>query len=194
MPRTTKSTEERRQEIINTARELFIENGFDKTQAADISKEMKVAQGLIYHYFQSKTDILYAVIDQFIGKELERTKNILEESTGTALDRLVLFFQKDRYPEHCEKLPPSFISDPAMMDYCSKKMIVSMKPILISLIESGNLDGSWNCEYPAESAAFILQGISGLAKFEDRKKPPCKPDLQSSVFMNILLRVLGTKP
>ena len=64
MARITKPPEERRKEFVDTAREFFIENGYEKTQMIDITKKLNVAAGTIYHYFKSKTELLYAVIDE----------------------------------------------------------------------------------------------------------------------------------
>ncbi|MEY8290584.1 helix-turn-helix domain-containing protein, partial [Blautia coccoides] len=50
MPRTIKKPEERRQEIIVTALELFAENGYDNTTIQDIANRLGIATGLCYHY------------------------------------------------------------------------------------------------------------------------------------------------
>jgi hypothetical protein len=34
-------------------------------------------------------------------------------------------------------------------------MTASKMPLLQSLIEQGNADGSWNCEYPEETAKYL---------------------------------------
>lgn len=190
MARITKPVEERRQEIINAARKLFIKNGFDKTQVSDISNKINVAQGLIYHYFKSKTEILYTVIDEMAAEGVETMKKTLEEYGGSALDRLKLLFNSNHNLKKHDKLIPSLMMDQAILDYCIKKMTVSVMPLLLSLIEQGNDDGSWSCEYPKETAVFILHGFSGLVEFYD---PPKYDDFKIQAFTNIIFRILGAE-
>ena len=180
MPRITKTVEERRREIINTARKLFIENGFDKTAISDISKELNVAQGLTYHYFKSKSELLYAVIDEIVKGEAAITEQIILEHNGKAIDCLnVLLANKSKMGNYGELFPN--LEDQAVMEYAKRKMAASTEPIVRALIERGNKDESWNCPYPKETAHFILNGISG------------KPDISEQVVINIILRILGTQ-
>ncbi|MDR2750961.1 MAG: TetR/AcrR family transcriptional regulator, partial [Clostridiales bacterium] len=179
MARVSKPVEERKQEIIDTAKALFIENGFDKTQVAEISKKMNVAQGLIYRYFQSKTEILYAVIDQFAAEKTNWSREILEKCNGTAMDGLVVLYQNKPSIANMGKLLPS-MCDPAINDYCEKRMGEAVLPILVSLITRGNEDGSWRCEYPEETAVFILQGVRGLPGFGEHGK--CETPINLDAF------------
>jgi AcrR family transcriptional regulator len=191
MPRVTKPVEERRQEIIDTAQKLFKENGYDKTQVADISSTMNVAQGLVYHYFKSKTDILYAVIDEIAIEQSQQMKQKMEDNDGSALEALTFLFNSRPDYDCYDLLIPSLKSDQAIIEYCTKKMTVSALPILLSIIERGNADLSWSCEFPEETAIFILQGFSGLIGLSDFPKQE-EPKIKA--FTNIIFRILGTGP
>ncbi len=57
--------QERRKQLIDTALKLFAEKGMERTSIKDIATEAGVAQGLLYHYFQSKDDLFYAIIGQY---------------------------------------------------------------------------------------------------------------------------------
>jgi AcrR family transcriptional regulator len=188
LTRITKSVPERRQEIIDTARALFIEQGFDKTQVSDIPKKMNVAQGLVYHYFKSKTEILYAVIDELADEHLKAIETLLSGTQGTALDRLSIFLSSQPDFDQFGKLIPSIAGESAIAEYCSNKMTTSTGPLLLSLIEQGNADGSWNCEYPKETVVFILRGIGGF--FTDLPLPGVDTKMKQ-VFTSIFARLLG---
>ncbi|GHV04707.1 TetR family transcriptional regulator [Clostridia bacterium] len=190
MPRITKPVEERRQEIIDTALKLFKENGFDKTQVADISAHMNVAQGLVYHYFKSKTDILYAVIDAIAAQQFALMEQRLAAQDSSALEGLTLLFNSHPDYDRGDKLIPSLKRDRALIDYCSQKMASSSLPLLQMLIEKGNADGSWSCEYPKETAIFILQGFSGLMGLSDSIESD-EPKVKA--FTNIIFRILGAR-
>ena len=57
--------QERRKQLIETAFQLFAEKGMEKTSIRDIAGAAGVAQGLIYHYFHSKEDLLWAIVSQY---------------------------------------------------------------------------------------------------------------------------------
>ena len=71
--------EERKQSIINTALNLFAKQGFDKTSISRIAKDAGISKGLIYNYFDSKEDLLKAVIWDAIRKMPDFFNNPPEE-------------------------------------------------------------------------------------------------------------------
>jgi len=188
--RVTKSPEERRQEIIDTARLMFMEYGFEKTQMADISKKMNVAAGTVYHYFKSKTELLYAVIDELMDEKTQIKQQLLNEAQDSAYDRLKMTFTHFEN-EANGKLSDSFSDDPAIIQYYLTKLSNSFLPILVSLIKQGNTDGSWNCEYPTEAAVFILQGMTGVMTVEqERNDSSAEKSKRLKAYTGFLLRVL----
>lgn len=54
--------QERRNQLLDTARRLFAEKGMENTTIKDIADEAGVAQGLLYHYFPSKDEVFWAII------------------------------------------------------------------------------------------------------------------------------------
>ena len=68
MPRTEEQFEQIRKKkkelILQTALELFAENGFHATSINQIAKKAGISKGLTYNYFESKNNILEEIIDQ----------------------------------------------------------------------------------------------------------------------------------
>jgi AcrR family transcriptional regulator len=64
MTRTIKEPEERKKELIDTAEQLFIAKGYEQTAISDIVKKVNVSQGAFYYYFESKEDVLVAIIEK----------------------------------------------------------------------------------------------------------------------------------
>lgn len=63
MSRRGPQYEERRQQIIAGALQVFAEKGFDRATNRDIAAAAHIASpGLIYHYFRDKQDLLHEVI------------------------------------------------------------------------------------------------------------------------------------
>jgi AcrR family transcriptional regulator len=56
--------EQRRAQLIDTALVVFAEKGIDGATVKDLSEAAGVAQGLLYHYFRSKDDLLQAALER----------------------------------------------------------------------------------------------------------------------------------
>jgi AcrR family transcriptional regulator len=56
--------EARRQAILDSATECFVQRGFHASSMKDISTEAGMSPGTIYHYFASKADIVAGIIDR----------------------------------------------------------------------------------------------------------------------------------
>lgn len=63
--RISKEPEVRKQEIIDTAMKVFAEKGYEVTTMKDIAREMNVASGLCYHYFQNKQMLYETAVTQY---------------------------------------------------------------------------------------------------------------------------------
>lgn len=65
-PRSAKQFDDIRKQkkelILESALELFAENGFHATSISQIAKKAKISKGLIYNYFESKNEILSEII------------------------------------------------------------------------------------------------------------------------------------
>ena len=92
---------ERTKQILHAAIRLFDINGYEKTKIEDIANAANISKGLIYRYFPSKEDILFAL-----------THNIddcLQEcqSQPTAKESILLFsLRLLSYPYYQDYIPP----------------------------------------------------------------------------------------
>jgi TetR/AcrR family transcriptional regulator, mexJK operon transcriptional repressor len=69
--------DERREQIVEGALQIFAEKGFDAATNKDIARVAGLASpGLIYHYFKDKTALLRAVIERHVER---RTRDGLPE-------------------------------------------------------------------------------------------------------------------
>ncbi|MFD2043288.1 TetR/AcrR family transcriptional regulator [Ornithinibacillus salinisoli] len=55
--------EERKIQIMNAAMKVFANNGIKLTKISMIAKEAKVSHGLVYHYFNSKEEVLFQSLE-----------------------------------------------------------------------------------------------------------------------------------
>ena len=64
-----------RKRILSSALTLFIKKGYDKTTFVDIADSLNMTKGAVYWHFDTKHDLLAAVIDDMLSRF---RKNLLE--------------------------------------------------------------------------------------------------------------------
>lgn len=96
MSRVTKDPEERREEIVKTARKLFVKKGYSETTVGDIVKAIGAAQGTFYYYFSSKEQVIDAIVDGYITEIIEKAIGIMETPGLTPLEKIEMMAESQR--------------------------------------------------------------------------------------------------
>ena len=80
MPRARRlPAEDRRRQIIESAREVFASQSFAKVGTADLAKAVGVSEPALYRYFSSKKDLFLATLRSTAPKLLELWQNIASD-------------------------------------------------------------------------------------------------------------------
>ena len=87
-------TKEKRQEIIHIAAQLFEELGYERTSMSAIAARVGGSKATLYGYFQSKQDLLRAVLDHDVNEEADRLMQefLAEKDLRSGLVRLGIAF------------------------------------------------------------------------------------------------------
>lgn len=122
-------TQFNRNNILETAKKLFHENGLNQTTMDDIAKYADYSKSTIYVYFKSKEEIyLYLIYRNLVNLETLLEKcidlNNIEQSFFNICNTLVMFHQEN----------PLFL-ETALMDYTRIEEDVKKYPILDEIIE-----------------------------------------------------------
>ena len=72
------SNEEREQRILDTAAELFVHYGYDKTTVSDIARQAGVSKGAIYLHFKSKDELFEGLLIRELVMYHERWLELIE--------------------------------------------------------------------------------------------------------------------
>ena len=92
-PRTRKTEEERRVQIIDAARTLFKIKGFEGVSTKEIAEEEGLSRALVYRYDASKTEILEDIFRDMVREEA-RLLQEMRRPQGTATERVVAYLAK----------------------------------------------------------------------------------------------------
>jgi len=83
--------EQTRQAIVEAARRLFTERGFDAVTVAEVAREADVSEGTVFNYFPTKEDLFYSPMEAF---EAELVAAVAQrkpgQSVAAAFQRLLL--------------------------------------------------------------------------------------------------------
>jgi TetR/AcrR family transcriptional regulator len=82
MPTRSEQKEHRRNLILMTALDLFIQKGFASTKVSDIAGAAGMSVGLMFHYFESKEQLY----EELINRGIEKPKSVLAPSEGAPLE------------------------------------------------------------------------------------------------------------
>jgi AcrR family transcriptional regulator len=76
-----------RQRLLHEATRLFAERGFEGTSVQQIVAAAGVTKGAMYHYFDSKDDLLFEIYARMLRMQMERLTLIADEA-GPVAERL----------------------------------------------------------------------------------------------------------
>lgn len=77
-------------EIVNVAAELFRAQGYAETSIEDIANVVGILKGSVYHYINTKEDLLFAIIDEIYARTEAKSRAVAEHD-GDPVSRLDLF-------------------------------------------------------------------------------------------------------
>lgn len=92
-PSRRERAEARRQQIVDAALRLFAHQGYAATTTKSIAEDVGVTEGLIFHYFPTKADLLRAAAGQsttFVGEVHALLSEAEERSAREVLGDIVL--------------------------------------------------------------------------------------------------------
>lgn len=162
MSRISKSPQERRNEILTVAMELFNQKGYEQTSVSEIVKKVGVAQGTFYNYFQSKEDVLNAACERTLETRLEAVNQVMENRKLKAKEKLIHIFA-DVVPNEQDEAVFEYLHQESN-DTLHQKWIVTeitaLLPYIKRIVRQGAEDGEFLVEQPEIKAEFLMVGAA----------------------------------
>ncbi len=172
------SEAERKSQILDAARTLFVEKGYLAARVEDIAKRAGLSKGAVYFYFSSKR----AIFDTLAEQEYARTQSFLQRAQSTpvaASHKLMLLARQ--YLDYYAGVedPPRFfllMTEMAIRDQVIRERVHAIHDSYVSelaqIIDQGVAEGLFRPLH-ARSVAYLLKGlIDGLAGQAAAGVPP----------------------
>lgn len=194
--RVTKNAEDRRNEILDVANELFNEKGYDNTSIVDILEKVGIAKGTLYYYFKSKEDIMNAIVERIILKMLAAANAIAEDSSLSVYEKILRAVMSLNIDDNKGKEIMKHIHNPqnALMHQKQlEAMISGVTPILTKIFYEGIDQGLFDTPYPYESVEMIF--IYTQIAFDHQQSLSMEEFTRKiQAFIFNLERICGAKP
>ena len=146
--------------IIEAAKRLFLQMGFDKTTVADIARELQMSPANVYRYFAAKSEINEAVCMDLLGKiEAEAEKIAASRSTATQRIRnLIGAVEKTHHKQYMFDRKLHDLIDAAISENWAimRRHNERMAEILEQIIASGMASG----EFPLGDATLAARLVN----------------------------------
>lgn len=167
--RIIKDPEERKEEIINTAEELFISKGYENTSVNDIVDKVGVAKGLFYYYFKAKEEILNAISHKYIQFLSGRIRSIAENEEKNAVEKLhqileTVISQFGLQSKGIKRLAALFNREKNMAVHSrlATKTVEEVTPYILLILKQGLREDLFKTQYPEFVAEALLMWAVSL--------------------------------
>ncbi|WLD95444.1 TetR/AcrR family transcriptional regulator [Alkalihalobacillus sp. AL-G] len=196
--------QERRSDLLNAAKQVFTENGYEKTTMKHVMNKAKVSRGGLYFYFSNKEDLFEAVLDEELKENLKEVHELIESSNECwPLLKLLIKGDEDEPPTEplAENLGPVIIeffitgrNDSRRIQY-AKERYENAFQFFRPIIEKGIRSGEFSPKAPTDIIiSTILTFSDGLCIFKILLKDhTLQSDEQADLFLDYLRYILQVK-
>jgi AcrR family transcriptional regulator len=199
----------RRTEILDAAQGFIFAQGYEKMTIQDILDELKISKGAFYHYFESKSDLLEALIERLQVEAEQVLVPILHDPRMTAVDKLQRYFDVAGRWKTARKgyllalVRVWYNDDNAIVRHKTQvAMLKNFEVMFTELIQQGIQEGTMKTLIPRQVGGIILALFQGLgdALVEVILSPQPKPedvkrlDDIAFAFTDSIERLLGITP
>ena len=157
MPRN-KYPEVTEKAILDTAKRLFLEHGYEHVTLQDIAEACGLTRGAIYHHFHGKEEMLDAVTT-YMFHETVPCREIQEDTSRNGLEklqRLIIASVSNREQlQMYRMLSRTFYQSPKLVCAYLLSCRTSVVPMTRTFLEEGVSDGSITVDSPQIAAEVV---------------------------------------
>ncbi len=153
----------RRQQILDAATEVFADKGFHGATIRQIAQRAGIADGTIYIYFKTKTDLLIGILDRL--NESDQRAEALTPGEEIDFSNFFVTYMRHRLQlldanfQTFQAILPDILSNPTLRDRYYSQVVAPTfaiaEPIFQGLIDQGVLK--------PHNPALVLRAISSMA-------------------------------
>jgi AcrR family transcriptional regulator len=168
MPRTVNPTalEVRREAFIDVAERLIQTKAYEQMTIQDVLDRAGASRGGFYHYFDSKQDLLQAVVARMSEAAMAAIEPIVTDPHLSAVAKLQQFFAgiagwKDERRDLVLGIAEVWLSDDNALvrEKFRERLVVDVTPWFAAIIRQGIAEGVLSAGSPDETARVLVSLI-----------------------------------
>jgi AcrR family transcriptional regulator len=155
----------RREAFVDAAWRLFQTKGYEQMSIQDILDELDASRGAFYHYFESKVELLQAVVERMVDESTAQLAPVVADPQLSALEKLEgLFSGIARYKNERKELVLGFmqvwLSDDNVLvrEKLRQATVLRLGPLLAAIVSQGRAEGVFAPSFasPDETARVLV--------------------------------------
>jgi AcrR family transcriptional regulator len=159
----------RREAFVDAALRLMQAKGYDQMSIQDVLDELDASRGAFYHYFDSKTALLEAVVTRIVDAALASVTPIVEDAALDAKAKLEGLFGgiaqwKMERTQLMLELTRVWLSDEntLLRDKMWQHLLLRLAPPLAAILRQGDDEGVFAVGSPDDTARVLVALLHGL--------------------------------
>jgi AcrR family transcriptional regulator len=193
--RIVKPPDVRRSEILAAAGELFRLHGYRHTTVEGIIKNAGIAKGTFYYYFRSKEDVLAALVHELVLHLVEHARAVANDPSLGVLEKTRLMLRGQTLTiqtANSEVMDSLHLPENRELHERSNvETILAFGPLLATVVEQGNREGTFHVERPLETVQFLLAGSQFLFDSALFQWTPLEQVAHTRAMQTVIERALG---
>lgn len=172
MNKRTAQKQQRRDHIIDVAKQLFLQRGIHNVQLQEIASEAGIGIATLYRYFPNKEQLVFAVNNTIITQMVEAIAAIHAQPIN-AYEKIEQVFnyyiqlaeERDhqfvRFMKAFESYKSTNIDHDDAKEYADNRL--ALAHILLQLVEGGRTDGSLRTD--VDLNLYIITAVQNISTF-----------------------------
>lgn len=184
--------ERKRRDVIATAARLFARRGYRETSMGDLTEATGLAAGGLYHYIESKEELLISICDELLDPLLDQANEILAaEAPPDRQLRDLLHVWLAHIASHRDH----------MLVFAQERHVIEREPqwrrvraqrkrfekLLDDVLARGEREGAWSFE----DRGFTLHALLGMVNYTPQWLDPrgrLSPEQIADGYCDVILR------
>ena len=159
-----KTTEKKKQAIIQAALHLFKEKGFKETSIKSIAEASEVSPVSIYNYFGSKDNLVTLCVNDLFEEITQQAEDILKSNLAfnTKLDQALDLCQEKMSQQISDYFQDKTVRDPAFSSLLTKAITAKKRDIYRTYINLGKEEGLIARDLSTEIILNVMDALNSV--------------------------------
>ena len=182
--------------ILRAAVKLFAEKGFDATTVQEVVAAAEVTKGALYHYFDSKDDLLYEIYHSLIGLQTADLDGIIARDLGAK--ETVRAIMVNLVVSTAARIDETAVFVREMHKLDSERMAAfradrrRYQRTFRDVIAKAQAAGEFSALVPADTSVLIALGVVNQLPTWYRPDGPKSPEQLGAEIADFVLAALAT--